>query len=233
MLVLWGGAVSDERDTTVSCPHTLPVSSRSPAPHRTRSHPPEPHSQRGADISFLSAFPAEKEFLFPPLTFLYPVKDVAEVRPSRPFWRSQPAGHAPSRTRYNRSRALGALENRRACNLLSLACTQETANHPGVAACGGFAFSWPQPWHTLAWPTLPYPSLPHPGRVATQLRSRCHPNRIAGSWSHLGLPKLVSPQYAEVGLNSVCRSWSDLSLVQVVKLGNRMFYVIDVEPVLP
>ena len=41
-----------------------------------------PHEQRGADISFLSAFPAEKEFLFPPLTFLHPVKDAPEVRPS-------------------------------------------------------------------------------------------------------------------------------------------------------
>ena len=32
---------------------------------------------RGPEISFLSAFPGEQEFLFPPLTYLQPVKDVA------------------------------------------------------------------------------------------------------------------------------------------------------------
>jgi len=37
------------------------------------------YMKRGADISFLSAFPAEKEFLFPPLTFLHPVNDAPEV----------------------------------------------------------------------------------------------------------------------------------------------------------
>ena len=30
---------------------------------------------RGADISYLSAFPAEREILFPPLTYLKPVDD--------------------------------------------------------------------------------------------------------------------------------------------------------------
>ena len=28
--------------------------------------------ERGADISFLSAFPGEREYLFPPLTYLQP-----------------------------------------------------------------------------------------------------------------------------------------------------------------
>ena len=36
--------------------------------------------QRGADLSFLSAFPAESEILFPPLTFLEP-KGGAEGKP--------------------------------------------------------------------------------------------------------------------------------------------------------
>ena len=35
---------------------------------------------RGPDISFLSAFPAEQEFLFPPLTCLEPTGDVQKVR---------------------------------------------------------------------------------------------------------------------------------------------------------
>ena len=35
---------------------------------------------RGPDISFLSAFPAEKEFLFPPLTYLEPTGDVQKLR---------------------------------------------------------------------------------------------------------------------------------------------------------
>ena len=56
---------------------------------------PVPREQRGADISFLSAFPAEKEFLFPPLTFLHPVKDAPEVRPSRPFGHSSQQGMHP------------------------------------------------------------------------------------------------------------------------------------------
>ena len=39
--------------------------------------------QRGADISFLSAFPAEAEFLSPPLTFLKPTgrSEVVPVTP--------------------------------------------------------------------------------------------------------------------------------------------------------
>jgi len=40
--------------------------------------------QRGADIQFLSAFPAESEMLFPPLTFLKPTKknvDVVKITP--------------------------------------------------------------------------------------------------------------------------------------------------------
>ena len=35
---------------------------------------------RGADISFLSAFPDEKEYLFPPLTFLRPTGDVVVLK---------------------------------------------------------------------------------------------------------------------------------------------------------
>ena len=35
---------------------------------------------RGPDISFLSAFPAEKEFLFPPLTYLKPTGEPQELR---------------------------------------------------------------------------------------------------------------------------------------------------------
>ena len=35
--------------------------------------------ERGPDISFLSAFPGEAEFLFPPLTFLQPTGDVETV----------------------------------------------------------------------------------------------------------------------------------------------------------
>ena len=34
---------------------------------------------RGPDISFLSAFPAEQEYLFPPLTFLLPTGNVEKV----------------------------------------------------------------------------------------------------------------------------------------------------------
>ena len=39
--------------------------------------------QRGADISFLSAFPAEREFLYPPLTFLKPTgrKETVNITP--------------------------------------------------------------------------------------------------------------------------------------------------------
>ena len=33
---------------------------------------------RGPDISFLSAFPGEKEFLFPPLTYLEPVQGATQ-----------------------------------------------------------------------------------------------------------------------------------------------------------
>ena len=35
--------------------------------------------QRGADLTFLSAFPAEREYLFPPLTYLQPTGKVVEV----------------------------------------------------------------------------------------------------------------------------------------------------------
>ena len=35
---------------------------------------------RGPDISFLSAFPAEEEYLFPPLTYLMPTGKVQELR---------------------------------------------------------------------------------------------------------------------------------------------------------
>ena len=35
--------------------------------------------ERGPDISFLSAFPGEAEFLFPPLTYLQPTGDVEMV----------------------------------------------------------------------------------------------------------------------------------------------------------
>ncbi|KAJ1473296.1 hypothetical protein T484DRAFT_1836967, partial [Baffinella frigidus] len=35
---------------------------------------------RGADISFLSAFPDENEILFPPLTFLEPMRPPQEIR---------------------------------------------------------------------------------------------------------------------------------------------------------
>ena len=34
---------------------------------------------RGPDISFLSAFPGEQEFLFPPLTYLEPVADATQT----------------------------------------------------------------------------------------------------------------------------------------------------------
>ncbi|KAJ1489217.1 hypothetical protein T484DRAFT_1780562 [Baffinella frigidus] len=36
--------------------------------------------KRGADISFLSAFPEENEILFPPLTFLAPIRPPQEIR---------------------------------------------------------------------------------------------------------------------------------------------------------
>ena len=35
---------------------------------------------RGPSICFLSAFPAEEEFLFPPLTFLQPISEPQELR---------------------------------------------------------------------------------------------------------------------------------------------------------
>ena len=35
--------------------------------------------QRGADLKFLSAFPAESEYLYPPLTFLRPTGKHAEI----------------------------------------------------------------------------------------------------------------------------------------------------------
>jgi len=39
--------------------------------------------QRGADLSFLSAFPAEVEYLYQPLTFLRPTGKVAEIEISQ------------------------------------------------------------------------------------------------------------------------------------------------------
>ena len=39
----------------------------------------ESFMQRGPDICFLSAFPGEAEFLFPPLTYLQPTGDVETV----------------------------------------------------------------------------------------------------------------------------------------------------------
>ena len=35
---------------------------------------------RGPDISFLSAFPAEEEFLFPPLSYLEPAGETQTLR---------------------------------------------------------------------------------------------------------------------------------------------------------
>ena len=35
--------------------------------------------QRGADLSYLSVVPSEKEYLYPPLTFLKPTGDVTEL----------------------------------------------------------------------------------------------------------------------------------------------------------
>ena len=35
--------------------------------------------ERGADVAWLSAFPGEKEVLFPPLTYLQPVSEPLEV----------------------------------------------------------------------------------------------------------------------------------------------------------
>ena len=35
--------------------------------------------QRGADLQFLSAFPGEAEYLYPPLTFLRPTGRVVEI----------------------------------------------------------------------------------------------------------------------------------------------------------
>ena len=56
---------------------------------------------RGADLTFLSAFPAEQEFLFPPLTFLEPTGDVETVRASAPpifaAPRETPRAHPPER----------------------------------------------------------------------------------------------------------------------------------------
>jgi hypothetical protein len=39
---------------------------------------------RGADIAFLSCFPAESEVLFPPLTYLGPVREKDENGVQRP-----------------------------------------------------------------------------------------------------------------------------------------------------
>ena len=39
---------------------------------------------RGADIAFLSCFPAESEVLFPPLTYLCPVREKDEDGVERP-----------------------------------------------------------------------------------------------------------------------------------------------------
>ena len=36
--------------------------------------------QRGADLQFLSAFPGEAEYLYPPLTFLRPTGRVVSIR---------------------------------------------------------------------------------------------------------------------------------------------------------
>ena len=53
-------------------PHSLLLKIRTPS-----------FMQRGADISFLSAFPAEREFLYPPLTFLKPTgrSEVVNITP--------------------------------------------------------------------------------------------------------------------------------------------------------
>ena len=40
----------------------------------------EDFMERGADLSFLSAFPAEREFLYPPLTYLQPTGEVQKLR---------------------------------------------------------------------------------------------------------------------------------------------------------
>lgn len=39
--------------------------------------------QRGADLTFLSAFPAEVEYLYQPLTFLRPTGKVVEIQITR------------------------------------------------------------------------------------------------------------------------------------------------------
>merc|ERR1719453_2183596 len=41
---------------------------------------------RGPDISFLSAFPAEREFLFPPLTCLAPTGNVEKIAVGGASW---------------------------------------------------------------------------------------------------------------------------------------------------
>ena len=41
---------------------------------------------RGPDISFLSAFPAEREFLFPPLTYLAPTGNVEKISVGGASW---------------------------------------------------------------------------------------------------------------------------------------------------
>ena len=41
---------------------------------------------RGPDISFLSAFPAEREFLFPPLTYLAPTGNVEKIAVGGASW---------------------------------------------------------------------------------------------------------------------------------------------------
>ena len=35
--------------------------------------------ERGADLTFLSCFPGEREYLYPPLTYLQPVKPLRKV----------------------------------------------------------------------------------------------------------------------------------------------------------
>ena len=40
---------------------------------------PPPWAERGADVAWLSAFPGEKEVLFPPLTYLSPTGRTQKV----------------------------------------------------------------------------------------------------------------------------------------------------------
>ena len=55
----------------------------------TRQRPPldDGYERRGADLTFLSAFPAEKEVLFPPQTYLRPTGRTEAIQTAGKEWR--------------------------------------------------------------------------------------------------------------------------------------------------